>query len=70
LFNIPEDITVGNVEETLTCQNPEQDIKAGDIKAKFSNNTKRGTRNLVIEVDPSTRKKLMTMRIKLGWAIC
>ena len=26
LFNIPEDITLGNVEETLTCQNPEQDI--------------------------------------------
>ena len=99
LFNIPEDITLGNVEETLTCQNPEQDInplnaelnpichllallggativvisrlrvKAGDIKAKFSYNTKRGTRNLVIEVDPSTRKKLMTARIKLGWTI-
>jgi len=70
LFNIPEDITLENVEETLTCQNPEQDIKAGDIKAKFSYNTKRGTRNLVIEVDPSTRKKLMVARIKLGWAIC
>lgn len=25
LFNIPEDITLGNVEETLTCQNPEQE---------------------------------------------
>jgi hypothetical protein len=25
LINIPEDITLGNVEETLTCQNPEQE---------------------------------------------
>jgi hypothetical protein len=70
MFNIPEDITLGNVEETLTCQNPEQDIKAGDIKAKFSYKTKLGTRNLVTEVDPSSRKKLTTARIKLGWAIC
>jgi anaerobic ribonucleoside-triphosphate reductase len=33
LFNIPEDITLQNVEEILTCQNPEQNIKVGDIKA-------------------------------------
>lgn len=25
---------------------------------------------MVIEVDPSTRGKLMTTRLKLGWAIC
>jgi chromosome segregation ATPase len=66
LINIPEDITQENVEETLTCQNPEQDIKVGDIKAKFSYITKQGMRNLVIEVDPSTRRKLITARIKLG----
>jgi len=27
-------------------------------------------RNMVIGVDPSTRGKLMTTRMKLGWAIC
>ena len=70
LFNIPDDIMLENVEGTLTCQNPEKDTKAGDIKAKFSYITKRGTKNLLIEVDPSTRKKLMAARIKLGWAIC
>ena len=32
--------------------------------------TKKEMRNMVIEVDPSTRGKLMTNRIKLGWAIC
>jgi hypothetical protein len=70
LFNNSEDITLENVEETLTCQNPQQDIKVGDINAKFSYITKRGTRDLVTEVDHSTRKKLMTARIKLGLAIC
>jgi hypothetical protein len=32
--------------------------KAGDIKAKFCYVTKRETRNMVIEVDRSTRGKL------------
>jgi hypothetical protein len=70
LINIPEDITLDNVEETLSRQNPEKDIKVGDIKAKFSYVTKREMRNMVIGVDPSTRGKLMTTRMKLGWAIC
>jgi hypothetical protein len=46
-----------NVEETLSRQNPEKDIKVGDIKAKFSYVTKREMRNMVIGVDPSTREK-------------
>ena len=70
ILNIPEEITVDNVEETLSRQNPEKYIQAGDIKAKFCYVTKKETRNMVIEVDSSTRGKLMTNRIKLGWAIC
>jgi hypothetical protein len=70
LLNIPEDITLENVEETLTIQNPELNLKEGDISAKFCYMTKRKTRNLVIEVDSGTRKKLMQARIKLGWVIC
>jgi hypothetical protein len=35
LLSIPEDITPENAEETLTKQNPELDIKKGDIRAKF-----------------------------------
>ncbi len=70
LFNIPEDITLDNVELAITRQNPEKDIRVGDIKAKFCYVTKWETRNLVIEVDPSTRGKFLTTRIKLGWTIC
>jgi hypothetical protein len=70
LLNIPDDITLENVEDTLTVQNPERDLKEGDIRAKFCYTTKRETRNLVIELGSGTRKKLMQVRIKLGWAIC
>jgi hypothetical protein len=34
LLNIPDDITIENAEETLTIQNPELDLKNGDIRAK------------------------------------
>jgi hypothetical protein len=51
LLNIPEDITPENAEETLTIQNPELDLKEGDIRAKFCYATKRKIRNFVIEVD-------------------
>lgn len=70
LLGIPEDITTENIETTLAKQNPELDIKEGDIRAKFSYTTKRETKNLVIEVDSGTRKKLIQTRIKLGWTIC
>ena len=52
-------MTLDNVEETLSRQNPEKYIKAGDIKVKFCYVTKLETRNMVIEVDLSTRGKLM-----------
>ena len=70
LLNIPEDITLDNVEKTRTVQNSELDLKEGDIRAKFCYTTKRETRNLVIEVDSGTRRKLMQAKINLGWVIC
>jgi hypothetical protein len=70
LLNIPEEISLDNVEETLSRQNPDKDIQVGDIKAKFCYVPKRETRNMVIEVDSNTRGKLMATRIKLGLTIC
>jgi hypothetical protein len=70
LLNMPEDITQENVEEILRIENPELDLKEGDIRAKLCYTTKRKTKNLMIEVVSGTHKKLMQARIKLGWSIC
>jgi hypothetical protein len=67
--NIPEDITTENAETTIIAQNPEIDLKEGDIRAKICYTTKRKTSILIIEVDPETRKKLLQARIMLGWSI-
>jgi ribosomal protein L7Ae-like RNA K-turn-binding protein len=40
IINIPEDITTDNLEDTLLAQNPDLDLVKGDIKAKFSYETK------------------------------
>ena len=69
IYNIPETISIRNIEDTLLAQNPELNLKTGDITTKFSYETKRRTRNLVIEVSAQTRKHLI-QKVKLGWLIC
>jgi hypothetical protein len=44
-YNVPEDISVQNIEETMQAQNPELNLKTGDINAKFLYCT-RSTQNL------------------------
>jgi len=70
LISIPNDTTLENVREILTQQNPELGLKDGIIEPKFCYTTKRGTRNLVIEVDSGTRNKLLQTKVKMGWTIC
>ena len=41
IYNIPETISTRNIEATLLAQNPELNLKTGDITAKFSYETKR-----------------------------
>jgi len=59
IYNIPETISTRNIEETLLAQNPELNLKTGDITAKFSYETKIRYRNLGIEVNAQTRKLLI-----------
>jgi hypothetical protein len=70
IYNVPEDISTQNVEETILAQNPEFDLNKGDITAKFLYVTKSLTRNLLIEVSAHTWRKLIQNKIKLGWIIC
>jgi hypothetical protein len=70
IFNIPEDISTRNLEDTLIVQNPDLDLKKGDIKSKSSYITKKHIRNLVMEVGVQTRKLLLHKKVKLGWLIC
>jgi hypothetical protein len=39
IYNIPEDISTENIEDTLIAQNPELNLEAGDIIPKFTYNT-------------------------------
>jgi hypothetical protein len=52
------------------AQNPDLNLAKVDIKAKFTYETKKHTRNLVVEVEAQTRKQLLQTKIKLGWLIC
>ena len=70
IINIPIETTPENILETLTQQNSELDMIGDNIVPKFCYTTKRGTRNMVIEVNSETRKRLLHNRVKLGWTLC
>jgi hypothetical protein len=70
IYNIPQDVNVENLEETIMTQNPELGLILGDIVAKFSYSTKQGWVNMVIEVCSGKRKKFLHTKLKLGWLIC
>jgi hypothetical protein len=66
IYNIPEDISIRNIEDTLLAQNPELNLKTGDINSKFMYETQRRTRNLLIEANAHTGK-LLIQKVKPGW---
>ena len=54
-INIPDVISTDNIEDTLMAQNPEIGIGKRETIPKFAYETKRHTRNVVIEVSAQTR---------------
>jgi hypothetical protein len=70
LYNIPEEISTQNINEIMIAQNPELDLKVGDIKPKFVYETRKRTWNLVFEGSTQTRTILIQNKIKLCWIVC
>jgi hypothetical protein len=70
IHNIPENISTDNREDTLIRQNPDLGIEKGKIIPKFTYENKKHTRNIVIEVNSHTRKKLIQNNVKLAWINC
>jgi hypothetical protein len=70
IYNLPQEITADNLEDTLLSQNLELGMGKGDIVTKFKYKTKRGQINMVVEVGSETRKKLLGKKLKLGWLMC
>ena len=55
LLNILEDISTINIEDSILMQNPNLNLRNGEIVAKFSYVTKKMNRNLAVEVGADTR---------------
>ena len=59
IINTPQEIFTDNIEGTLMAQNPEIGTGKGEIIPKFTYETKRQPRYIVIEVSAQPRKKLI-----------
>jgi hypothetical protein len=66
IHNVPQDVTIENLQETVLAQNPELGLELGDIEARSKFRTKRGLVKMVIEVGSETRKKLLDTKLKIG----
>jgi hypothetical protein len=70
ILNTSTKITPENILEILTQQNSELATVGENIVQKFCYTTKRGTRNIVTEVNSEIRKRLLHNWVKLGWTLC
>jgi len=70
IYSVPEETTVGNLAETINAQNPEIITNDEIIEAKFRFQNKRGQYNIVMEVGPQTRRKILQHKLRIGWNIC
>jgi len=68
--NIPEDITTSNIEGTLINHISDLNLEAGDINVRYCYETKKDSRNLVVEYNAQTGKLLLQKKVKLEWMIC
>ncbi|KAK9508839.1 hypothetical protein O3M35_006300 [Rhynocoris fuscipes] len=68
--DIPEEIDEKNAISTIIKQNSELNIKNDEITFKYILKNKRNNRNLIIEVKPELRKKLIDKRLKIMWVTC
>jgi hypothetical protein len=62
ILNFPTEITTENILESMTRQNSELVTGEENILPKFGFTTKRGSRNIVIEVNSEARKNSYTIR--------
>jgi hypothetical protein len=70
IYKVPDAVTPENAENIILAQNPDLKLQEGGIQTKLTFETKRKTRNLVIEVNSQTRRQLLQKKLKLEWTIC
>jgi hypothetical protein len=70
VFNVPEDISSENAAQGLAAQNSELNIKENKMKPKFAFEDRKKHKNLVIEVNSETRKRLVDRKLKIDWHVC
>jgi len=70
IYNVTEEITIGNITTVIKSQNPEITLNGEDITAKFRYKNRKGNYNIVIDVGPHTQKQILQTKLKIGGEIC
>lgn len=72
IYNIPAEVTRENAAQIIQNQNPgliTEDCHI-DVRTVLTNKNNGNRRNLIVEVDPKLRKRMMERRIKMMFSMC
>lgn len=70
VYSVPDDLTLDSAKEAILEQNSELNLKEEDVTPKFTFKDRRNNNNLIVEVNPEARKKLIVNKVKIGWNMC
>ena len=65
IYNVPDALTHDKGEGIIIAQNPKLNLQKGDIKTKYTFQSRRKTRNVIIELLPLTRRQLLHNKLIL-----
>lgn len=71
VFDVGPTVTIDNAAEIISSQNADLNIYDKDIQPQFVYENKKSRKtNLVVEVTPEVRNKLLGKKLKIGWEVC
>ena len=70
VFNVPDELKIEEAERAVLDQNAELELKKDDLVPRFIFTDRKGNKNMVMEVEPEARKKLLRTKLKIGWIMC
>jgi len=71
VFNLPEEVDLGNAAEIIKNQNKEIFNENSQLIPKYIGKTKKkGVKYIIIEVDPKSRLQILNQKLKILWNLC
>ena len=70
IFNVGDEIRLGNAADALTSQNACLYSNKQDVKPIFEFLDRKKNRNLIVEISSTVRNQILGKKLKFSWNMC